>query len=118
MLTIGARQMDALLASQIERADGRLVAYARGRFPDFCADLADDVLRNLASRIRIEARHYGLAREEEVATFLDLALMYGEDFPWRDWARHYLDRTEDTPSARLAALARAAGLDDAILRGS
>jgi hypothetical protein len=106
VLTIRSEQLHALVAAQIDRANQELAVYARDRFPQLCDGVWDEALPRLAGRIRNQGKQFGLTREDQFAIFLDLAIMYGEDFPKQDWAAQILQRPNVPPTASLELLVR------------
>jgi len=90
MLTITPAQFQALAADVRERANRELVKYARGRFPTKVAQIADSEVIAIVARVRQLAQQYGIVREDNIATFLDLTMMYGENFHNDRWANEVL----------------------------
>lgn len=86
--------MDALAAMRIDAANQRLVSYLRARFPGRYDAIPDDRLRAAIDRMRGTAADYGIQRENDVATFLDFTVMYGQDFHRDAWAREILQVKE------------------------
>jgi hypothetical protein len=91
MLKIRAEQFQALAADVRERADRELAKYVRGRFPRLLGPKADADVIALVVRVRGTAQSYGIVREDNVATFLDLSVMYGEEFHRDPWAADVLN---------------------------
>jgi hypothetical protein len=106
VLIIRTEQMEALRGALFERANARLAEYARERFPSVCAQSSDADLQALAARMRQRAASLALAREDQVATFVDLAIMYGEDFADQAWAAAILKQSDLPPATRLVTLVR------------
>jgi hypothetical protein len=90
MIKITQEQLDALAVSLCERANVTLTNYARNRFRLEFNEVSDVELTRLAERVRKTATTYDLERENDIATFLDFSVMYGEDFHRDDWAREIL----------------------------
>ena len=67
--------------------------YIRRRFPTELGRIAESDLLELIAARRVAARQYGIEREDNVATFVDLSVMYGESFVDAEWARPILDCT-------------------------
>ncbi|MCB2262284.1 MAG: hypothetical protein LGR52_04995 [Candidatus Thiosymbion ectosymbiont of Robbea hypermnestra] len=86
MLHIRAEQMERLFQVPIEVADRKLCRYARARFPDHLAATPDEPLLAFVGAIRDQARRYDIVNENDVATALDLAIMYGPAFYAEPWA--------------------------------
>ncbi len=90
MLKIRKEQMGAFSAALTREANRRLAAYARQRFPRGFKQADDAALYEFAGKVRITAKQYGIDKENDVATFLDFTVMYGEEFPTSSWAADVL----------------------------
>lgn len=90
MLQVQADQMEAFSKSKRKEANARLVAYAKRRFPSKYGTEEDAVVLEQVISTRETARKYGVQREDDVATFFDLSVMYGQEFPDSDWAQDIL----------------------------
>lgn len=78
--------MDMFASQAIDQANLRMVAYAKRRFPEyFCAE-TDNAIKAFVSTVRNQAKGYGISNEDDVATALDLTVMYGKDFYDANWA--------------------------------
>jgi len=91
VLTIRSDQFAALQDAHCRRADIQLAKYIRARFPDRINDISEHALMNWIQRLRNIANKYLIDREDDVASFLDLALMYGDDFHVHSWAADILN---------------------------
>lgn len=89
-LIIRKKQMATLSARMTDEANRRLVTYARERFPDEFKHTDDPTLYELAKNVRMNANKYGVNKENDVATFLDFTVMYGEEFHQAPWAADIL----------------------------
>ena len=99
MFRIRHEQMEALVTARKVAADCRIISYARQRFPSNFLHIDDAELRGLVDRVRVSARSYGITGEHNVAIFLDLTVMYGEDFHQALWASRVLqDENLDSDS--------------------
>ncbi|MCB9926124.1 MAG: hypothetical protein H6822_28505 [Planctomycetaceae bacterium] len=78
--------MQAFSSSLVDQADQRLVEYAKQRFPNEFQNIGDPTLLEFVKRVRATAGLYGIEKENDVATFLDFSVMYGENFPQAPWA--------------------------------
>ncbi len=86
MLTVRPESIEAVQQDRLAEANRRLVDYAQKRFPSvFKAQHAQRSLK-LVEQIRGKAAGFGITREDNVATMLDLATMYGLDFDKVAWA--------------------------------
>jgi hypothetical protein len=54
--------------------------------------------------VRKTAREYEIEKENDVATFLDFTVMYGQDFPKSDWAKDILSCNELQGPAKMTIL--------------
>ncbi len=86
MLQIRTDQMKELLRAAVAAANRDLCLYARARFADHFEEMPQEKLLAFVSDIRDEARAYGIVNENDVATALDLTVMYGADFYTEEWA--------------------------------
>lgn len=90
MFRIRSEQVTALSQEREARADVALVPYARQRFPTEFVEQNDSQVQHFIHGVRGEARKFGIEREDCVATFFDLTVMYGSDFPKAPWASDVL----------------------------
>jgi hypothetical protein len=90
MLNIRLEQFQALTTAVGDRANRELAHYARSRFPAKLAEIVDSELLAIVVRVRQVAQSYAIDREDNIATFLDLTMMYGEDFHKDRWAAEVL----------------------------
>ncbi len=85
-MQIRSAQLSEFADLQRERANQKLIEYLRHRYPAKFAEKPDSQLARFASYGRSEAKRYGIVREDSLATYLDLWIMYGADFPLAEWA--------------------------------
>jgi hypothetical protein len=90
MLQIRADQLKALSLAQESRANRVLVSYVMERFPAEFQERNDPSVLEFVQGVRSAARQFGIEREDNIATFLDMTVMYGQDFPTAPWARDIL----------------------------
>ena len=90
MLQIRAEQMNELHRAAVAAANRELCVYARVRFADYFDQMPQDKLLAFVSDIRDDARAYGIVNENDVATALDLTVMYGPEFYGEAWASDIL----------------------------
>lgn len=90
MIRIRSELMNELSSHSLATANVALIDYARKRFPEEFIITADSEMLEFVKRIRSLAGRYGIDREDNVATFLDLSVMYGEDFHESPWASEVL----------------------------
>src|ERR1700751_4636926 len=64
-----------------------LMRYARARFPTYFESRSPDQLARFCNAARALALKLGITHEADVATVLDLAVMYGARFYEASWAR-------------------------------
>jgi len=91
MLLIRQEQMDTFSLLDVDKANQKLVLYAQQRFPNEFSHANDMTILEFVQRIRAVGAQYGVQRENDVATFLDFAVMYGEDFHQATWAEDVLN---------------------------
>lgn len=89
-------RLDAPLFSKlrrlaIERANVALCQYVRRRFPIALSQVGEVELLRFITAEREVARQFGVEREDCVATFIDMAAMYGVDFHAQPWAHGVLN---------------------------
>lgn len=106
MMIIRSEQMQVLAGHCRHSANQRLVDYLRQRFPQAAADRAEADLLRFVDAVRQAAEARGLEREDQIATWLDLAVMYGLDFAEAAWAAPILNDPELAADGKLAALLR------------
>ena len=82
---ISSGMFDEFARAQTKRANERLASYLRERFPDQFGAQPRDSLLQIVQDARTKARRFGIEREDNVATFLDLTVMYA-GFPDLRWA--------------------------------
>lgn len=87
---ISSATLDLFATAQTARANEALVEYLRQRFPDQFGTQPRDFTLEIVRAARIKARKFGIEREDNVATFLDLTLMY-PGFPDLRWATDVLN---------------------------
>ena len=112
MLIIRRAQMRVFKRHLRRDFERMVVAHLREHFPDDCAQLGDEGLRDRVHDGVRRAARWGLGAERDVRVFIDLMFALGPDFdadPSLPWARAILtDRAHRTPRRRLAALRAAA----------
>ncbi len=91
MLTIRKRNLTVLSESIRRGRTNRLVKYIMDRFPhEFNVDNDEEQVRGIVERGNASAAGYGITDEDDVALFVDLTVMYGEDFHKEPWAENVL----------------------------
>lgn len=90
MLQIRRQQLDTLTTAMRHKANLQLVEYARKRFPTVFEKIDEPAAYKLVDHVRTTAERYGIEREDNVATFLDFTVMYGEEFHKARWATDVL----------------------------
>jgi len=84
-MIIRAEQMKAFEERAAKQRDSELIRYARGRFPDYFAAHSPDEMAEFCSAVRKMATKLLITEESDVATVLDLTVMYGPEFPADPW---------------------------------
>lgn len=86
MLKITRDQLNHFQAIAEDQANARMVKWLKLRFPMATSRTSDDELLVFVKSQRLQARDYGIEREDSFAAFLDFVVMYGTDFPQQNWA--------------------------------
>jgi hypothetical protein len=105
-MLIRAEQMAVLRSHAQNRANVVMADYARKRFPTLYADAPQQELLELAQEARTRAAEFGIHREDLIATWLDLMVMYGSEFHRNEWASGILGDFGSDPEVRFAVLTR------------
>jgi hypothetical protein len=87
---ISSAALDRFASAQTTRANEALVEYLRQRFPDQFGTQPREGTLEIVRAARMTAKKYGVEREDNVATFLDLMVMY-PGFPDLLWAANVLN---------------------------
>lgn len=88
----------------VQQADFELVAHARQRFPEHLAKVDDRQLRDFVASVRKLAAGYDVVNQDDVATAVDLTIMYGEDFYRQEWASDIFDVASWSSADMMSAL--------------
>ena len=104
MIRVRPEQKNALARDFEARLNNDMVAYARKRFPDEFRHTPDNELLEQVIETRAAAKKHGITLENDVATYLDLTIMYGKHFPTADWAIETMSDIELTGSQKTKAL--------------
>lgn len=84
--------------------DAALAGYARRRFGAHLKSASEDQLRQAVREARRLASGWRIFAERDVATVLDLAVMYGGDFGAADWAGDILEASDRDGAQKAEAL--------------
>lgn len=85
MLTIRKKNQIALSEEIGTRREGRLTRYILARFPHVLAG-DEQAARAIVEKGDASAKEYGITNEDDVALFIDMGVMYGDDFHREPWA--------------------------------
>jgi len=85
MLHITKEQFSLFKGDAIKRANVRLVQYAKERFPDLIKVKRDEDIMGYVLIVRKLANQHDITEEADIATALDLSVMYGFDFYNEAW---------------------------------
>jgi hypothetical protein len=77
------------------------VRYLRERFPEQAHTRRSEELTRFVVAARDRAKAHGILEEPDVATALDLTVMYGADFYSATWVRDVFAMTEWSGSKKL-----------------
>jgi hypothetical protein len=103
MLTIRKKNQIALTEALQRNMGPRLAKYMLCRFPKiFGKDM--EAAQAHVDKMTPVAKEYGITKEEDVAVFLDLSVMYGEDFHKDEWASDVLTDEALSPGAKMDEL--------------
>lgn len=90
-LKVKDAQIQAISTGREIRANRTLLQYANDRFPELKDDSSID--EEFVAACRKVANFYQVFKENDIATFLDLSIMYGAAFHKDDWAHVILSNT-------------------------
>ena len=85
-------------------ANAQLAAYARKRFETEFAGMSEDTLLSFVAMVRESARHHEITAIPDIATALDLTIMYGRDFYEAEWSRDVFGIQEWDGAQRMEVL--------------
>lgn len=105
MLTIRKRNLLVISESLQRSLADRMTKYVLARFPHVYGD-DEAAVRDVVESACAAAQEYGITEDEDVATFADLWVMYGEGFHRDPWAAEVLHDEELTPRKKMAELER------------
>jgi hypothetical protein len=83
MIVIRAEQLAAMAESGLVR---QILEHVAEFFPDGCATLRPDALREHVDQAIAQARGHGLTKGPHICLFVDLVLLFGHDFDAQPWA--------------------------------
>ena len=86
MLTVRPESVEAMQRDRLAQANRKLVEYAQQRFPTVFKPQQSERTHQLVEKLRVQAAGHGITREDNVASMIDLATMYGLDFDKAAWA--------------------------------
>jgi hypothetical protein len=112
MLVIRKDQLQALAASRRKDFERRLLSHLRKWFPGETAELGETGLLAWISHGQQCAAAYGFVSERDICKYLDLMLVFGQDFdtdPKHAWASAFLrGKSLHSPGVRMSRLIAAA----------
>ena len=103
MIVIREAQMRAFRQAMEEGFVRRAMAHLRKRYPGRTARLKDEGLRSVVEEALADARGLRFDTEKHAIVFIELSLVYGNDWHTRGKAAEILP-TQDTCVVRLEAL--------------
>lgn len=116
MLTIRKRNLEVLSESIRRGRTNRLTQYIMDRFPHvFHVNNDEEQVRGIVERGNASAAEYGITNEDDVALFVDLTVMYGEDFHKEPWAADVLASDKLTPREKMWELRHRVGESGAMM---
>jgi hypothetical protein len=103
MLIIRKRNLLVLSDALHQGMSARLVKYVMARFPHVFKE-DQEAARGLIERVIAAAEGYGINKDQDVAIFADLSVMYGEDFHRQPWAVDVLTSETLAPREKMLEL--------------
>jgi len=85
--------MEVFQAQAIDKANHRMVDYAKNRFPDYFVSQPESDIEAFIATVRNQSKEYDVVNEDDVATALDLTVMYGPGFWSQTWAEDVIALT-------------------------
>jgi len=107
MLLIRPEQMKVFSALQSERLDVKLRSYLESNYPDQVKQLPPGGLEAFLKRGHTKASALGFLIEADHARWIELMLIYGEDFGTTEkypWAKEILEDRLAIPSEHLSRI--------------
>ena len=104
MLIIREAQMEALATAAVRRFETRVCSWLTATFPERCAELGADALRDLVQQGIKKAAGYGINQERDVAEFIALMVRLSPEFDALDtyaWTARLLRRAHVPAELRL-----------------
>lgn len=102
-LVIRRSQIRAFRRQRWYKLEGDVLDHVQSCWPEFCATREDVELRQWVGRVLGRARSWGFRFPEDLARFVDLAVVLGPDFDRKPWAAPIL-RSPDTDRLRMERL--------------
>lgn len=109
VLTIGPQALEALSEAARRSFEDRMGPHVRECFPDRCASISDQQLRDFIRAATDRAFGYDIVRECDVARFVYLMIAVNDQFdndPQMPWVKPLLLDRQQTADARLEAIYR------------
>jgi len=104
VISIRPEQASAFDSYMRESFIERMVGHLRRSFPRQCATGSEESLRVRISHAMDRAAKYDIRKERDVARFLDVGMVFGENFDTEcSWAAAHLGRSSE-PSVRMKLL--------------
>lgn len=86
MISFSQHAVDAFGQLSEQASLDRLVDYISARFPAFAHKIGRDRVSGLVAKQRATMARFGIETEADLATTMDLTVMYGSNFWKADWA--------------------------------
>lgn len=98
--------MQVFSEASLERFEENMLAHLNRFFPQQCADLSPQQLKDTVQYGIKRASWYGITTERDIYKFIDVILLLGPDFDRKvPWAVEIL-KSDKTPSTRMWLLVR------------
>jgi hypothetical protein len=104
VLRLDPGQMTRLDAHTEPARDAALATYARRRFGEPVKSMPQEHMLQAVKTARRLASEWNIVTEPDVATVLDLVIMYGGDFGAADWAADILCASDRTGGEKADAV--------------
>lgn len=112
MLYIRQSQMDAFTKAFVADFERAAVAELQDQYPERCEALGDGGCQKLVHYGVEKARGFGITKEYDVQSFVDLMFAYSADFelsPELGWTKAVLDEADLDGTTKMAVILRRVG---------
>jgi hypothetical protein len=103
-LRIRPAQKQAFENAAEAEANSQLALYARNRFAAEFSSTSDEILLSFVAEVRESAMQHEITEMSDIATAIDLTVMYGQDFYEAEWVRDVFGIQEWDGAQRMEVL--------------